>query len=105
MAVGILQKGIPGFLSKEHHGNKIAAASIRKYQYLRKRPGSRDKNYFPANSRASQQSGWLVYNTHGLDDEGWGPIGSDYLDKLLERLLNIKTVEIIPAGKALSGFK
>lgn len=48
-----------------------------------------------------QSSGWLVYNTHGLDDEGWGPIGSDYLDKLLERLLKIKTVEIIPAGKAM----
>jgi peptidoglycan/xylan/chitin deacetylase (PgdA/CDA1 family) len=53
----------------------------------------------------AQPSGWLIYNTHGLDDEGWGPIGSDYLDKLLERLLNMKTMEIIPAGKALSGFK
>ena len=52
----------------------------------------------------AQPSGWLIYNTHGLDDEGWGPIGSDYLDKLLERLTTIKTVEIIPAGKALSKF-
>jgi len=52
----------------------------------------------------AQSSGWLIYNTHGLDDEGWGPLSSDFLDKLLERLVSIKTVEIIPAGKALSGF-
>jgi peptidoglycan/xylan/chitin deacetylase (PgdA/CDA1 family) len=51
-----------------------------------------------------QSSGWLIYNVHGLDDEGWGPIGSDYLDKLLKRLTAIKTVKIIPAGKALAGF-
>ncbi|HXL57176.1 MAG TPA: hypothetical protein VN958_13010, partial [Chitinophagaceae bacterium] len=47
-------------------------------------------------------SGWFIYNTHGLDDEGWGPLSSDFLDKLLERLAAIKTVEIIPAGKALA---
>jgi len=52
-----------------------------------------------------QPSGWLVYNTHGLDDEGWGPIRSKYLDDLLKRLTAVKTVEIIPIGKALSGFK
>lgn len=50
-------------------------------------------------------SGWLIYNTHGLDDEGWGPLNSTVLDKLLTRLTAIKTVEIIPAGKALSRFK
>lgn len=49
----------------------------------------------------SQESGWLVYNTHGLDDEGWGPIRSCYLEKLLERLLAIDSVMILPAGKAL----
>lgn len=52
----------------------------------------------------AQPSGWFIYNTHGLDDEGWGPLSSDILDKLLERLTAIKTVEIIPAGKALSRF-
>ena len=51
-----------------------------------------------------QPSGWLMYNTHGLDDEGWGPIRSKYLDDLLKRITAIKTVEIIPAGKALSKF-
>jgi peptidoglycan/xylan/chitin deacetylase (PgdA/CDA1 family) len=48
-----------------------------------------------------QPSGWLIYNTHGLDDEGWGPMSSTYLDKLLERLTAIKSVKIVPAGKAL----
>jgi peptidoglycan/xylan/chitin deacetylase (PgdA/CDA1 family) len=53
----------------------------------------------------AQPSGWLIYNTHGLNDEGWGPLSSDVLDKLLTRLTAIKTVTIIPAGKALSKFK
>jgi peptidoglycan/xylan/chitin deacetylase (PgdA/CDA1 family) len=33
------------------------------------------------------ERGWLCYNLHGLDDEGWGPVGSDTLDRLLERLV------------------
>ena len=49
----------------------------------------------------SRPSGWLIYNTHGLDEEGWGPIGSVYLERLLERLVEINTVRIVPAGKAL----
>ena len=47
-------------------------------------------------------SGWLIYNTHGLDGEGWGPIRSTFLDKLLERLSAIESVAILPAGMALS---
>ena len=49
----------------------------------------------------AQPAGWLVYNTHGVDEEGWGPIGSDYLDRLLDRLLSIGTVRVLPAGRAL----
>jgi len=49
-------------------------------------------------------SGWLIYNTHGLDGEGWGPITSGFLDKLLERLTAIESVAVMPAGKALSQF-
>jgi peptidoglycan/xylan/chitin deacetylase (PgdA/CDA1 family) len=52
----------------------------------------------------AQPEGWLIYNTHGLDDEGWGPIGSAYLDRLLERLKKIKTVQVLPAGQALKKF-
>jgi hypothetical protein len=53
----------------------------------------------------AQPSGWLIVNTHGLDDEGWGPIRSTYLDELLQKLTAIKTVGLIPAGKALAAFK
>ncbi|MFB3881217.1 MAG: hypothetical protein ACE149_08130 [Armatimonadota bacterium] len=49
----------------------------------------------------SQPEGWLVYNTHGLDEEGWGPIRASYLEKLLPRLLE-KGVEVLPAGVALA---
>jgi len=49
----------------------------------------------------ARDSGWLIFNTHGLDDEGWGPIRATYLERLLERLLALETVEILPAGLAL----
>ncbi len=49
----------------------------------------------------AKPSGWLVYNTHGLDDEGWGPLQANTLEKLLERLTAIPTVAVVPAGKAL----
>jgi len=48
--------------------------------------------------------GWLIFNTHGLDDEGWGPMRATYLERLLERLLAIDTVAILPAGRALSEY-
>lgn len=51
-----------------------------------------------------RDSGWLIFNTHGLDDEGWGPIRASYLERLLERLLSLKTVQIIPAGVALAKY-
>jgi len=46
-------------------------------------------------------SGWLCYNLHGLDDEGWGPVGSETLDGLLDRLL-AHGVEVLPITAALS---
>ncbi len=48
----------------------------------------------------SRESGWPVYNLHGLDDEGWGPAGSAYLEKLLDRLVKIKSVKIAPTARA-----
>jgi peptidoglycan/xylan/chitin deacetylase (PgdA/CDA1 family) len=50
----------------------------------------------------AQPSGWLIYNTHGLDGEGWGPLRAKTLEKLLERLTAIPTVAVMPAGRALS---
>lgn len=52
----------------------------------------------------ARESGWLIFNTHGLDDEGWGPIRASYLEALLERLLAIKSVEVLPTGKALAKY-
>ena len=50
----------------------------------------------------SEPSGWLVYNTHGLDDEGWGPIRGVYLERLLERLVGLDGVEVLPSALVLS---
>jgi peptidoglycan/xylan/chitin deacetylase (PgdA/CDA1 family) len=50
----------------------------------------------------AQPAGWLIYNAHGLDAEGWGPLSASALDKLLARLVEIPSVGILPAGKALS---
>jgi len=46
-------------------------------------------------------SGWMIYNTHGLDDEGWGPMSSGYLDELLDRLTHMKGVAVLPVADAL----
>jgi peptidoglycan/xylan/chitin deacetylase (PgdA/CDA1 family) len=45
-------------------------------------------------------AGWLCYNLHGLDDEGWGPVGSDTLEELLERLV-AAGVRVLPIAAAL----
>jgi len=52
----------------------------------------------------ARESGWLVFNTHGLDDEGWGPIRATYLERLLERLLALDSVEVLSAGRALAKY-
>jgi peptidoglycan/xylan/chitin deacetylase (PgdA/CDA1 family) len=44
--------------------------------------------------------GWLCYNLHGLDDEGWGPVGSDTLERLLDRLTGAG-VSVLPITAAL----
>lgn len=49
----------------------------------------------------AQPEGWLVYNTHGLDEEGWGPIGAKYLAQLLEKLLNHPNLRLTPTAAAL----
>ena len=47
-------------------------------------------------------SGWLNYNLHGLDDQGWGPVRAYYLDKLLDRLMNIDSVIVLAHIQALN---
>ena len=46
-------------------------------------------------------TGWLVYNLHGLDEEGWGPIRQSYLERLLARLVEIESVRIVPTARAM----
>jgi hypothetical protein len=45
-------------------------------------------------------SGWLCYNAHGLDGEGWGPLSAETLVRVLERLV-AKDVQVMPARAAL----
>jgi peptidoglycan/xylan/chitin deacetylase (PgdA/CDA1 family) len=46
-------------------------------------------------------SGWMIYNAHGLDEEGWGPMSSVFLDELLGRLKEIDHVRVLPVIPAL----
>jgi len=48
-----------------------------------------------------EPKGWFIFNAHGLDGEGWGPMNSSYLDELLDRLLGMEHVSILPVGQAL----
>lgn len=47
-----------------------------------------------------QPGGWFIFNTHGLDGEGWGPMSSGLLDELLARLVELEFIDILPVGKA-----
>jgi peptidoglycan/xylan/chitin deacetylase (PgdA/CDA1 family) len=46
---------------------------------------------------------WLCYNLHGLDDEGWGPVGSDTLCRVLDRLLE-REARVLPIVGVLDAF-
>ncbi len=48
-----------------------------------------------------KSEGWLVYNTHGVDGEGWGPVSRDFLASTLDRLLEAG-VHVLPTGAALA---
>ncbi len=48
--------------------------------------------------------GWFVYNTHGLDDEGWGPLSASVLDELLSKLTGMDNVEVLPVIPALDSI-
>ena len=49
----------------------------------------------------ARPSGWLCFNAHGLDDEGWGPLSAATLERLLERLVERDATGILPPGAAL----
>lgn len=47
------------------------------------------------------EGGWLILNLHGLDNEGWGPVSTNYLDALLKRLVRIKKLSVLPTGMVM----
>ena len=68
-------------------------------------PGNIDKYLENSiNKFLETPSGLFIFNTHGLDDEGWGPVSSSFLEELLDRIRRIPSVEILPAGKALKSI-
>jgi hypothetical protein len=48
----------------------------------------------------ARPSGWLCYNAHGLDGEGWGPLSSTTLERTLDRLTSAGA-QVLPSGAAL----
>lgn len=48
--------------------------------------------------------GWLIYNTHGLDGEGWGPMRADWLDRLLGTLTEMESVAVLPPAQVQALF-
>lgn len=52
----------------------------------------------------ARDHGWLIYCAHGLDGEGWGPLRSEYLERLLERLVHTENLGLLSARDALDGY-
>jgi peptidoglycan/xylan/chitin deacetylase (PgdA/CDA1 family) len=52
-----------------------------------------------------EPSGWFIYNTHGLDEEGWGPVSSVFLDELLDRLNEHESAEVLSVTQSLNQIK
>jgi peptidoglycan/xylan/chitin deacetylase (PgdA/CDA1 family) len=50
-------------------------------------------------------SGWFIYNTHGLDEEGWGPVSSVFLDELLDRLTEHESANVLSVTQCLDQIK
>jgi peptidoglycan/xylan/chitin deacetylase (PgdA/CDA1 family) len=49
----------------------------------------------------ARESGWLCFNTHGLDGEGWGPLSSATLERVLARLVERDDTAVLPIGAVL----
>ena len=68
-------------------------------------PGNIDKHLVESiDTFLEGPPGWFVYNTHGLDDEGWGPLSSSVLDELLDKLTGHENVEVLPVIPALDSI-
>jgi len=56
------------------------------------------------NSFLEGPGGWLIFNLHGFDNEGWGPVRTSYFDQLLKRLVEVDYLDIKPAGQILQSI-
>jgi len=45
---------------------------------------------------------WMLCGLHGLDGEGWGPISSAWLDRLLGELRKVKDLTLAPGSTVLA---
>ncbi len=48
--------------------------------------------------------GWLIFNVHGLDEEGWGPMSAKFYDKLLKRLTSMEKVAVLTPTQVFDKF-
>lgn len=53
------------------------------------------------NDLLGRDTGWLIYCAHGLDGEGWGPLRSAHLERMLDRLVGTENLAVLPARKVL----
>ena len=85
--------------------NPLPSTGLRKLYCASMGPGNID-DWLEAtlNEFLQSPSGWMIINTHGLDEEGWGPMTSQYLDNLLRRLVKIEHLEMLPTAKALQKY-
>lgn len=57
------------------------------------------------NTFLASAGGWFIVNLHGLDNEGWGPVTTDYYDSLLKRLVEIPNLDLLPVGSVLEKYR
>ncbi len=57
------------------------------------------------NDFLASSGGWLILNLHGLENEGWGPIRTSYLDNLLMRVTKIDYLAVMSYGEVLGQTK
>ncbi len=50
----------------------------------------------------AKPGGWLIYQAHGLDEEGWGPLTPGCVRTLYDRLLKLNHVRIATPTEALN---
>lgn len=48
--------------------------------------------------------GWMIVNLHGLDNEGWGPVSTEFYDGLIKQLVGLDNVDLLPVGQVLEKY-